>query len=140
MFPDGFSKRCYERFVVTSQARNFFIIHCIKTTLWTVWQFISIVSKGKIKTAVAKIWIAKSVWEKANLSIKVHICSDHFEDDCFGFPWILEIQSDLFKDIYTQEQSSKIPKKTSKWTTYFLKAWRYSSQKRGSVFIFIRKY
>ena len=41
-------------------------------------------------TPVAKDWITKLNREKDNLPSKVYVCSDHFEDDCFDFSWMLQ--------------------------------------------------
>ena len=63
-------------------------------------QFTAIITKEKIRiklfssapkdTSVTRVWIAKLNREKDNLPSKVYVCSDHFEDDCFGSFWMLQ--------------------------------------------------
>ena len=41
-------------------------------------------------TTIGKVWFAKLNREKDNLPSKVYVCSEHFEDDCFHFSWMLQ--------------------------------------------------
>ena len=75
-------------------------IRSIKEKWWILQQFTAIITKEKIRiklfssspkdTSVARVWIAKLNREKDNLTSKVYICSDHFEDDCFDSSWMLQ--------------------------------------------------
>ena len=57
-------------------------------------------------TAVAKVWIAKLNREKDNLPSKVYVCSDHFEDNCFDFSWmLLSVYASLFRQTYSKTPS-----------------------------------
>ena len=96
-------------------------------------------------TAVAKVWIVKLNREKDNLPSKVYVCSEHFDDDCFGSSWML--QSTLtysVRPIQRRLCPGTIPTKFShepvKERNFSKQREETHCKKRGLFFLFIRNY
>ena len=86
------------------------------------------------------LWIVKLNLERDNLSSKVYVCSDHFEDNCFDSSWMLQFtltysDKPIQRHLFAGEIPTKFPHKPVK-VRHFSKQREETHRKRDVYFFY----